>query len=84
MFTGLVKFINVIIKAFGKTLVHIINLLPDSPFEVMYNSVPSNLLSHLAWIIPFKIILSVAQAWVSAIMVYYSCMLVLRWIKAIE
>ena len=87
MIIGLLfSFINKIIEILGFVLSGIINLLPKSPFQsiletINVNSVMSQYLSSLNWIIPVTEIMAILQAWTIAIAVFYIYAVILRWIK---
>ena len=64
-----------------------LSLLPDSPFQFLTeinNSPMYQWLSVLNWFIPVSILLSILEAWCSAILIYYVLQILLRWAKAIE
>lgn len=66
------------------TLKWVVNLLPDSPFQALSNSVISEYLPLLNWIFPFGFVVSTLSLWVSAIAVYYLYSVILRWVKAVK
>lgn len=82
----LFKMLQGIVDALAGLLNVVVAILPKSPFSGRWDSLvlDNDLLSALAWIIPFKAILSLLSAWLVAIGVFYIHMIVLRWIKAIE
>lgn len=65
----------------GTTL---ILLLPASPFETLSNTDVSGYMSWLNWLVPVGQMVSILEAWCSAILVYYVYVTILRWIKAIQ
>jgi len=73
-----------IIDGLGEALEWVIDLLPDSPFNLIDNSAISDYLGAFNWIVPMDQIIAILQLWVSAILVYYAWVVVLRWIKAID
>lgn len=80
----LVDFINAIIVGLADVFNVIISILPDSPFTFINNSDVSKYLGYLNWVIPIETFISITVLWVTAIVIYYSVSIVLRWIKAIE
>ena len=81
----LVNFINAIIVGLADVFNVIISILPDSPFTFINNSLDvSKYLGYLNWVIPIETFVSITVPWVTAIVIYYSVSIVLRWIKAIE
>jgi len=80
----LIGMLNEIIKGLASALNLIFSLLPTSPFQLVSNSGVGNFLNNLGWIIPVSQILSILQAWATAIGIYYVVQVGLRWIKAIE
>lgn len=79
-----IDLINWIIKALGSVLSWIINLLPNSPFTILDNSSVTQYLSGLSWFIPFQQIISILEAWLAAIVIYYLYSAIMRWIKVIS
>jgi hypothetical protein len=62
-----------------------LSLLPLSPFYgVQQVVVDSEILSWLAWFIPFDAIVALLQAWCVAIGVWYIATKALRWAKMIS
>lgn len=63
----------------------IIESLPSSPI-VYLQSIPevNEYLGMLNWFIPIYSMISLTEAWLVAILVYYLVQWVLRWIKFIE
>lgn len=79
---ALVALVNLIIKAIGGIGGLILMLLPDSPFQNINIEIPY--LAELNWVIPFNFMINITAVWLVAVGLYYSVMIVLRWIKAIE
>lgn len=82
----LFKLFQGVIDALAGLLNIVVAVLPKSPFHGRWQSLAldNELLSGLAWIVPFKAIIALSSAWLVAIGVFYIHMIVLRWIKAIE
>jgi len=84
MINFLVSFINLIIKALGAVLSFVLGILPDSPFQAISNSPISEFLSTLNFFVPVSEILSIGQAWLVCVGLFYLYQIVLRWVKAIN
>ncbi|MGE5629200.1 MAG: hypothetical protein ACM3X7_14025 [Solirubrobacterales bacterium] len=79
----LASFVNLIISALGAALVWVIGLLPTSPFNLTMSGSINNFLSGLAWIIPIGQIIALSQAWLAAVLIYYTYSAIMRWIKVV-
>ena len=75
---------NLIIEALGSLLGLVCQWLPDSPFEIIDNSILAEYFPSLNWFFPFSEIIVVSEAWLACILVYYAYQTVLRWIKAVQ
>ena len=67
--------------------INVINLLPESPFLVLEELSSSEFyqwLKFLNWFIPINMFVSIFEAWLVGIGLYYVYQVVLRWIKVIE
>ena len=65
----------------------VLSFLPDSPFLVLQNMSNSNMyqwIKWLNWFIPINTFVSIMEAWLVGIGLYYIYQIVLRWLKAIE
>lgn len=67
----MLKIIKIIVDA-------VFNLLPDSPFQSMIDSVifDKELLPFLNWFLPFDICAKMTLTWLGCILVYYTFVLV--------
>lgn len=74
--------INNLIKLLGDVLGFVTALLPNSPFQLLDNSPISQYLTGINYFVPVAQILSILEAWGTAIGAYYLYQAVLRWIKA--
>jgi len=82
MGTYIVSMINALIKMIGAALTWLISFLPDSPFNVVFDSVTvSPFIQNLNWFIPITESIAIFQAWVLSIATYYIYVLIMRWIK---
>ena len=61
----------------------VIGLLPDSPFKALDMAPIQAVLPYINWIIPVNFILTVTEAWLAAVAVYYIYSVIMRWIKLI-
>ena len=81
----LTSFVQGILNVLSGFLSLIVSVLPGSPFDGIYTLVIDNeLLSFLAWIIPFPQILSLLTAWGTAVGVWYLWIVIARWVKMVE
>lgn len=81
----LFAFFQGVINVLGKCLNIVLSVLPDSPFNGIYNlTLDNNLLSALAWIVPFPSIITVLEAWAVAVGGFYVLQAILRTVNAIE
>lgn len=65
----------------------ILQLLPESPFVVLDNLSQTEFyewIQYLNWFIPINTFISILEAWLVAIGIYYIYQIVLRWVKAIQ
>lgn len=62
----------------------VFNILPNSPFKVIDNSVINEYIPGLNWIFPISQMVAILEAWVSCILTYYAYQIILRWSKAIK
>ena len=75
--------LNFILDSATTFLTSILNLLPQSPFLAISNVAVAQWLPSLNWIIPIAEIIAILQAWVAAVLVFYSFKIIMRWIKVI-
>lgn len=80
---AIIKAINLLISALGALGTSLINLLPESPFNVL-NDIEIPYLEALNWLIPVNFMITVLTYWVFAIGLYYVVSVALRWVKIIE
>ena len=67
--------------------VSIVELFPASPFTVLDelgNSEVYEWLRMVNWFVPIGTFVSILEAWLTCVAVYYAYQIVLRWIKVIE
>lgn len=61
----------------------VVDLLPDSPFQLLDYTPIASILPYINYFIPLDFMMSVLAAWSSCIIIYYGYSVVLRWLKAI-
>ncbi|MDY3618090.1 hypothetical protein [Agathobaculum sp.] len=84
MFKGLASFCQFLLDAIAAVLAVICNLFPPSPFKIISNAGFSDLLAQINYFLPVYEFLTIAEAWLICIIVYYAISVVARWLKAIE
>lgn len=86
MFSLLAQFFQKIIDLLGGLLSFVVDILPSSPFTYI-NSAPeqiTNMLQGINYFIPIYNFVSILQAWLVAVAVYYLYSIWARWAKAIQ
>lgn len=73
-----------IINLVGVALQFVIGIFPDSPFRMIEKAGFGDLLAKINFFIPVYEFVSIAQAWLIAIGVYYLWSVYARWVKAID
>ena len=59
--------------------------LPQSPFKEYIVAFSDNTtIQYLNWFIPISEMIAVTVVWLSAIVIFYSYQIILRWIKAVD
>lgn len=84
MFKGLAAFCQGILDAICAVLNGLCSLFPASPFSLVANSAFGDLIAKINYFVPVYEFVSIAEAWLVAVGVYYAISLVARWVKAIE
>lgn len=85
----LVALINFILMTLGYVVEMILSLLPNTPFAKIWEEGVGGiqgweLVGYIDWLVPLDFILGLTGAWVSAIIVYYGLMYVMKIIKLKE
>lgn len=63
----------------------ILDILPKSPFVFLEaNPQVKEVLEFLNWFFPIDTMISMTEAWLTAIVIYYVLQAILRWVKIIE
>lgn len=79
-----IGWIDAIFSAVKNAANYIVMLLPPSPFRAIETSVVAPYLGGLNYVLPISEVLAVMQLWLVSIGIYYTYMMILRWIKAVE
>lgn len=80
-FVGL---INLIILAIGTALNALVSIFPPSPFTFVADSRFSDFIAEINFFVPIYEFVSILEAWLVAVGVYYAYSIIARWLKAIE
>lgn len=83
-FKALSMFLQFLIDAIGAVLGFLVGLLPGSPFTFVSGSQFGEFLSKINFFIPIYEFVSILEAWLVAVAVYYLYSVYARWVKAIE
>lgn len=76
---------NALIALINALLSTVFSFLPVSPFKDQIENFSNNkVLQFLNWFIPIGDFLTITMVWLSAIIVFYTYQIILRWIKAID
>lgn len=76
--------LQTVLNLIKSALSWVLQLLPDSPFQMLSVSPIQPYLAAINWIIPMNFILATTQAWLVAIAAYYIYSAILRWVKAVS
>lgn len=66
------------------------NILPGSPFTSFLDgfseklSIYGDAIAFLNWFFPVRTFLSVFQSWLTALSIYYTWSVIMRWVKIID
>ena len=75
---------DAIVGFFNKALGSILFFLPNSPFtDVIEELGKLEFLSYLNWLVPIGRLVGIGVVWLSCVGVYYTCQVILRWVKAV-
>lgn len=75
---------NWICDTLYELLKSIIDLLPDSPFQMLDNSPISKYLVYINYFVDFQFIVDTLTLWLVAVAGYYTYSVILRMIKTID
>lgn len=83
-FKAVSAFIQFFINAIGGVLGFLVGLLPVSPFTWLNGSQFSDLLGKINFFIPVYDFVTILEAWLVSVAVYYLYSVYARWVKAID
>lgn len=84
MFKGLAKFVQILLDAFVWLANHACLLFPPSPFKIVENTAFGDLLAKINYFIPVYEMVTIGEAWLVAVTLYYAVSIMARWAKTIE
>jgi len=80
----IVNILNKLIEMLGTIISWLVNILPDSPFQmIMSSDAIQTAISNWNWFFPITEILATVQLWLSAIIIYYVIVVPMRFAKLI-
>lgn len=62
----------------------VVDLLPDSPFQITVPDSVQQMMGYVNYFIPIKLMLQTMLAWTICVGVWYAATILMRWVKAIE
>ena len=62
----------------------VIDLLPDSPFQIDVPDYVHEIIGYINYFVPIGSMVKILAAWTACILTWYLASLLMRWIKAIE
>lgn len=62
----------------------VIDLLPDSPFQIDIPDYVHDIMGYVNYFVPIGSMVKILAAWTACILTWYLASLLMRWIKAIE
>lgn len=84
MFKGLAAFVQALLDAIVVVLNFVAGIFPNSPFTIIEHSDFGDLLSQINFFVPVYEFISLMEAWLVAIALYYAVSTLARWVKTIE
>lgn len=84
MFKGLAAFCQFLLDAVAAVLNVICKIFPPSPFTIIEHTGFGDLIAKINYFIPVYEFVSIAEAWLVAVALYYAISVVARWVKAID
>ncbi len=76
--------LNAILAIVTTLLDLVFAVFPPSPFSIISSAGFEDILAEINYIFPLSECVTILEAWVIAVGVYYLYMVVARWVKAIE
>lgn len=83
-FTGLSKFLQVLIDILGVSVNALLLVFPSSPFTLITNSSYSDLLGQINYFVPVGEFVAITESWIVAVALYYVYSVYARFLKAID
>ena len=62
----------------------VIDLLPDSPFQIDIPDYVHDIMGYINYFVPIGSMVKILAAWTACIITWYLASLLMRWTKAIE
>lgn len=84
MFKLLAAFVQSLLDAVVMVLNFVAGIFPSSPFMIIQHTGFGDLIAQINYFIPIYEFVSIAEAWLVAIGIYYAVSVLARWVKAIE
>ena len=84
MFKGLAAFVQALLDAVVVVLNFVAGIFPNSPFTIIEHSGFGDLLSQIKFFVPVYEFISLMEAWLVAVALYYAVSVLARWVKTIE
>lgn len=84
MFKGLAAFVQCLLDAVVVVLNFVAGIFPSSPFTIIEHSGFGDLLAQINYFIPVYEFISIMEAWLVAVGLFYAVSTLARWVKTIE
>lgn len=84
MFKGLASFVQMLLDAVVVILNVVCSAFPPSPFTIIQHTGFGDLIAKINFFLPVYEFLSIIEAWLVAVAIWYMWTTVARWVKAIE
>jgi hypothetical protein len=76
-----IEILNNIISGLGSAITGIVSLLPQSPFNFIYE-IDNSMIQYINFLFPFASAVTHLTLYLSAVLLYYAVRIALKWIKA--
>lgn len=84
MFKGLAAFVQALLDAVVVVLNFVAGIFPNSPFTIVEHTGFGDLLAQINFFVPVYEFISLMEAWLVAVALYYAVSTLARWVKTIE
>lgn len=84
MFKGLAAFVQALLDAVVVVLDFVAGIFPNSPFTIIEHTGFGDLLAQINFFVPVYEFISLMEAWLVAVALYYAVSTLARWVKTIE